>query len=127
MLLSRFLGFSRKRSTRSRTDRRAEERYEAYHAVKVSLAGALASVAGTVINVSLSGAAVLVPGWRAQAPAEWLTRLHRGDELALTGLLDATASCSVVTADAGVLRVQFARDDALRGQLRELISSLAAP
>jgi hypothetical protein len=126
MSLSRFFGFSRRRSIPSTTDRRAEERYEAYHPVTVSLAGLLGSVAGTVINVFLSGAAVHVPGWRAKAPAEWLAHLKRGDELQLSGLFDVPVPCSVVTADGGVIRVQFARDDGLRGQLRELINSMAA-
>ena len=127
MLLSAFFGISRKRSVRNATDRRADERYEAYHPVRLSLAGQLPAVDGTVINISLGGAAVLIPGWRAKAPAKWLTRLAAGDSLQVGSLLDDLVLCSVVTMDAGVLRVQFARDDRLRGQLREMINRLASP
>jgi hypothetical protein len=34
-------------------------------------------------------------------------------------------TCRVVNVDAGVIPVQFARDDALRRQLREIINRLA--
>ena len=125
MRLSAFLGLPRKRPAPGATDRRADERYEAYHPVTVSLSGQAQAVEGTVINISLGGAAVLIAGWRAKAPAEWLTRLASGDELRLSGLVDELVSCTVVTIDAGVLRVQFARDDAIRSQLREVIDSLA--
>jgi hypothetical protein len=37
MLLSHFFGFSRNRLARGVTDRRAEERFEAYHPVTISL------------------------------------------------------------------------------------------
>jgi PilZ domain len=129
MLLSAFFGISRKRPGRSVADprdRRAEDRYEAYHPVKVSI-GPYSAVDGTVINLSLGGAAVLSAEWRTKAPADWLSRLARGDELRLAGLLDDLVTCRVVTVDAGVLRVQFARDDVLRGQLREMVDSLASP
>lgn len=134
MLLSAFFGLSRKRSVRVVSDppeRRTEERYEAYHPVSITPAGLNPSgrpaslVGGTVINISLGGAAVHIPGWGAEAPAEWLNRLDRGDELRLDGLVDAPVSCWVVTVDAGVLRVRFSPDYALRCQLRELIDSLA--
>jgi hypothetical protein len=127
MLLSHFFGFSRKRPAQRPTDRRTEERYEAYHPVTIGPSGSFSYVEGTVINVSIGGAAVHVPGWGARAPAEWLSGLHRGGELQMTGLLEAPLPCRVVTVDAGVIRVQFARDDAQRAQLRELIETLASP
>jgi hypothetical protein len=128
MVLSALFGFSRKRSARDQADapdRRGEERYEAYHPVSVSLPGPLPPVAGTVINLSLSGAAVRIPGWAARAPAEWLTRLDRGDELRLAGLVEVSVSCLVIAVDGGVLRVRFSGDEAMRGRLREVIDSLA--
>jgi PilZ domain len=149
MLLSAFFGLSRKRSARVVSyppERRSEERYEAYHPVSISPTGlnqyrqfqrgpyqsggqpfgrSDSPVAGTVINISLGGAAVHIPGWGPHAPAEWLNRLDRGQELRLDGLVDAQLSCWVVTVDAGVVRVRFPSDYALRCQLREVIDSLA--
>ena len=126
MLLSAFFGFPRKRRTGSAPDlrdRRADERYEAYHPVNVSI-GPYSAVGGTVINISLGGTAVLIAGWRTTAPAEWLTCLEPGDELHLGGLVDELVASQVVTVDAGVIRVQFAWDDVLVSQLREIIDSL---
>jgi hypothetical protein len=127
MRFPEFFGFPRKRQAGKVTglpDRRADERYEAYHPVNVSI-GPYSAVSGTVINISLGGAAVLIAGWRATAPAEWLTRLEPGDELHLGGLLDGLVTCRAIKVDAGVIRVQFAQDEALRSRLREIIDSLA--
>jgi len=107
-LLSALFGLARKRRAGNGIelpDRREDERYEAYHPISVSLPGPPPAVAGTVINMSLSGAAVRIPGWAARAPAAWLARLDRGDELRLDGLLDIPVSCWVIKADAGVLRL----------------------
>ena len=97
---------------------------EAYHPVKVSK-GPYSAVDGTVINISLGGAAVLITGWRAKPPVVWLTCLEPGDELRLGEMLDDLVTCQVVKVDAGVIRVRFARNDTLRGQLREMIDSVA--
>jgi hypothetical protein len=124
ILLSTLLGLLRARP--ARPDRRVDRRYEAYHSVTIRV-GRYSGVGGKVIDLSMGGAAVLIPGWRARAPAGWLTHLNRGDKLRLVGLLDAQVPCTIVTVEAGVLRVMFDPDDTARGQLRELIASLASP
>jgi hypothetical protein len=123
MLLSTLLGFWRTRP--APPDRRVNQRYEAYHSVTIRV-GRYSAVKGTVINISLGGAAVLIPGWRAKPPAGWLSHLKRGDRMRLVGLLDAPVPCTIVTVQAGVLRVMFDADDLVRGQLSELIASLAS-
>jgi hypothetical protein len=105
------------------SDRRGDERYEAYHPVTIRMPG-MPPVAGTLISISLGGAAIRFQGWIAEMPEAWLTRLKRGDELRLDGLFDGQMSCQTVTTEAGVLRVQFARDDALRRKLRSMVNDL---
>jgi hypothetical protein len=109
------------RSVAGVSDRREDERYEAYHPVKLRMPG-LPPVAGTLISVSLGGAAIRFHGWVADVPEQWLTQLNRGAELRLEGLIDAPMSCQIVTTESGVLRVQFARDDALRRRLRSVVT-----
>jgi hypothetical protein len=128
MLLSAFLGAASKQQAQIVSEpfnRRADERYEAYQPVSIGLPGRRVPVEGTVINISLGGAAVVIPGWGTRSPARWLKHLERGDELRMAGLLDEVVSCRVVSVDIGVLRVRFSRDEVLRGQLRELIDGLA--
>jgi hypothetical protein len=103
------------------SDRRTDERYEAYHPVKIQMPG-MPPVAGTLISISLGGAAIRFHGWVADVPDPWLTQLNCGDELRLEGLIDAPTSCQIVTTGAGVLRVQFARDDGLRRKLRSMVT-----
>jgi hypothetical protein len=82
-------------------------------------------VAGTLISVSLGGAAIRFHGWIAEVPEPWLTALNRGDELRLEGLIDTQMSCRTVTTESGVLRVQFAPDDAMRREVRSMVSDFS--
>jgi hypothetical protein len=113
-----------KRSSRhdaGTSDRRGDERYPAYQPVTIRQPG-MSPVTGTLVNVSLGGAAIRFHGWVADVPEDWLTRLKPGDELQVDGLVGAQMFCRTVTADAGVLRVQFGRDDALRHKLRSMVN-----
>jgi hypothetical protein len=124
MLLSALFKLPWIRSARHVTetsDRRGDERYEAYHPVTIRMPG-MPSVAGTLISISLGGAAIRFHGWVAEVPEAWLTRLKRGDELRLDGLIGVPMSCRTVTADSGVLRVQFGWDDNLRHKLRSMVN-----
>jgi hypothetical protein len=102
-------------------DRRGDERYEAYQPVMIRMPG-MPPVTGTLISISLGGAAIRFHGWIAEVPEPWLTELSRGDGVQLEGLIDAPTSCQIVTTQAGVLRVQFAQDDGLRRKLRAMVS-----
>lgn len=102
-------------------DQRGAERFDVRHPVSVGRYGDLA-VAGTVINLSISGAAIRIE----EADAAWLARLDQGDDLWLAGLLEHPMSCWVVVVDDHVLRVHFARDAALRHQIREVTGRLLA-
>jgi hypothetical protein len=134
-LLSALLSFSRRRppnnvpaqpnNVPAPYDRRGDDRYEAYHPVSIALPDRLPPVAGTVINISLGGAAIRIPGWTVRAPAEWLPHLTQGSELRLTGLIDVAVACWTVTIDAGVLRVRFSREDAVRERLIQVIEKLS--
>ena len=84
-------------------------------------------VAGTLISVSLGGAAIRFHGWIAEVPEPWLTALNRGDEVRLEGLIHTQTSCQIVTTEAGVLRVQFASDDAIRRELCSVVSEFTGP
>jgi hypothetical protein len=103
---------------------RACDRYEAYHPVTLSV-GPFAAAAGTVIGISLDGAAVHLPGWRTNAPPAWLSHLEQGGQLQLGGLIDELVPCRTVKFHDGVVQVEFARDPALGGQLREFLDCLA--
>src|SRR5580700_10472705 len=105
-------------------NRRRDERYDAYQPVTIRIPG-MPPVAGTLISVSLGGAAIRFHGWIAEVPDPWLTALNRGDELRLEGLIDTHASCQAVTTEAGVLRVQFSPDDAMRRELRSMVSDFS--
>jgi len=124
MLLSALFKLPWKRSSwnvAEMRNRRSDERYEAYHPVSIGLPG-MPPVAGTLISISLGGAAIRFHGWVAELPEAWLARLRRGDQLEVDGLIDSPMSCSTVTADGGVLRVQFERDDELRQKLRSMVN-----
>jgi hypothetical protein len=129
MLLSALCKLPWKRSARNvgeKADRRRDERYDAYHPVTIRMSG-MPPVAGTLISVSLGGAAIRFHGWIAEVPEPWLTALNRGDEVRLEGLTDTQASCQIVTTEAGVLRVQFAPDDAMRRELRSMVGDFTGP
>jgi hypothetical protein len=127
MLLSALFKLPWKRSARhfgETANRRRDERYDAYHPVTIRMPG-MPPVAGTLISVSLGGAAVRFHGWIAEVPEPWLTALNRGDALRLEGLTDTQASCQTVTTEAGVLRVQFAPDDTMRRKLRSMVGDFS--
>jgi hypothetical protein len=110
---------------RRQPDRRGAPRYDVQLSVGLRRQG-LAPIAGSVINLSRTGAAVRVHGWNVPVPAAWPTRLGHGDELWLTGLLDAPVSCWVISVDEAVVRVRFSLGDSSRAQLDELLHRLAS-
>jgi hypothetical protein len=106
-----------------RPDRRGAPRYDVYFEVWLRRTG-LAPVAGAVINISESGAAIRVHGWNVPVPSAWPTRLNHGDELWLAGLLGIPLSCWIIGVNDGVLRVHFSLNEAMRYQLREVIDAI---
>jgi hypothetical protein len=101
-------------------ERRAHPRFAMDQLVTVGPSGE-APVTGTLVNLSLGGAAIRIHHWNAA----WLDRLEQRDQLWLTGLLDAPISCRVVVTDAGTLRVHFEDDAGGRPQLQDVIGRLA--
>ena len=101
-------------------ERRADKRYEVYLPVSIAPRGTQ-PIAGTIVNLSVRGAAIRLHQPRRGAQASWLDLLNQGDELWLGALLEAPVACWVVVIDDGVLRVHFGSDDELRGQLRGVI------
>jgi hypothetical protein len=97
---------------------RATSRFDADIPVLIG-PGGRSPAAGTVVNISLQGAAV-----RIHDAVEWLAHLDQGDELRMTGLLSAPLPCWVVVVDGDLLRIHFAMDAAQRSRLFELIGSL---
>jgi hypothetical protein len=97
------------------SDRRANERFRLYQPVSVG-PPRTPPVAGTVVDLSIGGAAIRIEGTR---PA-WLTGLNQDTEISLGGLLAVPISCQTVAWDRGVLRVRFTLDDTLRHELREV-------
>jgi len=107
-------------------DDRAAERFDVCQSVSIGLPGDVV-VTGSVINISVTGAAIRVDGWNTSR-TEWLAGLDQGDELWVEGILPGgLISCWVVVSDEGLLRVHFSRDEAQRRQLRVAIARLAAP
>ncbi len=104
-------------------ERRADKRYEVYLPVSIAPRGTQ-PIAGTIVNLSVRGAAIRLHQPRRGPRASWLDLLNQGDELWLGALLAATIACWVVVIDDDVLRVHFASDDELRGQLRGVIERL---
>jgi hypothetical protein len=102
-------------------ERRTHPRFPMDQLVAIGLPGE-APVSGTLVNLSLGGAAILIHQWNAV----WLDRLEQRDELWLTGLLDAPISCRVVVTDTGTLRVHFEDDAVLRQKLQDVIGRLAS-
>jgi PilZ domain len=107
-------------SERYARDERDAVRHDANIPVTIQARG-MPPVTGSVINISVRGAAIRIEH------ATWLFHLSQGDELGLTGVLDLPVSCWVVVFDEEVLRVHFAPDDEVREQLRMVIGLLAAP
>ena len=105
-------------------ERRADKRYEVYIPVSIAPRGTQ-PIAGTIVNLSVRGAAIRLHQPRRGLRASWLELLNQGDELWLGALLAALIACWVVVIDDDVLRVHFASDDELCGQLRGVIERLA--
>ena len=106
-------------------DRRGTERFVTTFPVSLSKPG-MQPFAGSLINISTTGAAITVHGWTVPVPAPWPTHLKHGAEIALTGLLDVPLNAWFVAHDEGVLRLRFLLEDTVRGKLHELIAKLAA-
>jgi hypothetical protein len=128
-LISAIFGLPRKRSAPNGAvytwDRRGAERFEVGHQIAIGLPGT-SPVAGTIINISVGGAAIRIEGWNARARAVWLAELSRGDELWMVGLLGIPISCWVVVFEGDLLRVHFPRGGSLRSLLREVIMRLTS-
>jgi hypothetical protein len=105
-------------------ERRADKRHEVYIPVSIAPRGTQPS-AGTIVNLSVRGAAIRLHPPRRGPRAGWLALLNQGDELWLRALVEAPMACWVVVIDDGVLRVHFdSDDDELRDQLRGVIGRL---
>ena len=104
-------------------DDRDAVRHDANIPVSIQPRG-MPPVAGTVIDISVGGAAIRIH--RMNNAATWLFHLDQSDELGLTGLLADPMSCWVVTFDDDVLRVHFPPNGAVRHQLRGVIERLTA-
>jgi hypothetical protein len=78
-------------------------------------------VPGTLVSLSLGGAAIRIHQWSAA----WLDRLEQRDELWLTGLLGGPISCRVVVTDSGILRVHFQEDAVLKRKIQDIIDRAA--
>jgi len=102
-------------------ERRAHPRFAMDHLVTIH-ALAEVPVPGTMVNLSLGGAAIRVHDWNAA----WLNRLEQSDELWLSGLLEEPISCRVVVTDGGTLRVHFEDDAVLRRKLQEIVGRLTS-
>jgi hypothetical protein len=122
-LLSAFLGRLLKRPVWSEVtnthERRSDERQSAFIPVLIGLRGQ-PPLAGSVINISLNGAAIRINEWNAA----WLISLDQSDEMWLAGLLEVPVICWVVIVEKDVIRVHFAWDHEFRNQLQELIGKL---
>ena len=128
--LSSIFGFSQKRAGMSsifypRDDRDAV-RHDANIPVSIQLRGTPA-LTGSVINISIGGAAIQIHNWNNVALTQWFSLLEQGSELQLTGLIEMPMTSWVVLFDYDILRIHFASDDVLRRQLRVVIGMLAAP
>ena len=105
-------------------NRRGSERIET--TIPVSLRKLeMPPFAGSLINISMTGAAISLHGWNVPVPVPWPTELLHGDELALTGLLIVPLNAWVVSVDEGVMRVRFLLDSTVRAQLHQMITNLA--
>jgi hypothetical protein len=92
-------------------ERRGAVRYDTDRAVAVRRWGG-AAVKGRLLNISRTGAAIrLDPGFRI-AP---------GNDVLVSGLLDAPITAWVVACDQNLLRLRFAQDEATRAVLRDVI------
>jgi hypothetical protein len=126
--MSRVFERLRKGSTETRAsptrDRRVDARHAASIEVCIQVARHCPPIAGTVINISLGGAAISVHERAGVDVTAWLARLDQNQELWLTGLLDSDVPCWVVVVDGHVLRVHFIDDDSFRDRLHGLIDRL---
>lgn len=105
-------------------NRRGTPRFDVNQPVSIGGQGR-PPVEGSLINISMSGAAVHVYGWNVPDSALWPTRPVHGNELWLAGLLDVAIPCWVIAVEDAMLRVRFLLDETLRNQLRDKIESLA--
>ena len=104
-------------------DRRGASRHDVRIEVWLKRRG-LVPAAGSIFNLSRTGAAIRIHGWNVPVPSPWPTRLVHGDEIWLTGLFGTPLSCWVIAVNEGVLRVHFSLDDATRDKLHQMIAAL---
>jgi hypothetical protein len=104
-------------------DRRRAPRHDVDFQVWLKRRG-LAPAAGSLFNLSRTGAAIRIHGWNIPVPSPWPIRLNHGDEIWLTGLFDSPASCWVIAVNDGVLRVHFSLDEDTRDKLQGMIAAL---
>jgi len=102
-------------------ERRADERYDVSHPVAVGRPDAI-SIRGTLINLSLGGAAIRVHDWNGP----WLAGLEQRDEMWLDGLTPTPVVCWIVVFDDDVLRVHFSPDELSRRRIQRAIDQLTS-
>jgi PilZ domain len=103
-------------------ERRAATRYRLVKPVGICASGAGLGTLVTMMNVSLTGAAVRIP---EKALNGWLLELSQGDEVSLSGLVSIPVDCWVVALDRDMLRVRFLPTPVVELQLQDLIGHLA--
>jgi hypothetical protein len=125
VLLTRSFKRPGKHASASLPERRAAERFETTLPVSLRKPG-MSSFGASLINISMTGAAINLEGWDMVATPPWPLRLEHGEEITLARLLDAPLSAWVVNVNDAVIRVRFLLDDPLRAKLQTLIGKLAA-
>ncbi|MFL5289437.1 MAG: PilZ domain-containing protein [Rhodopila sp.] len=91
--------------------------------VEIRRSGAESGAVVTIMDVSLTGAAVRLPD--DITPDHELSELAQGDEIALSGLVAIPLDCWVVARDGAVLRLRFFPAPEAEARLQTLIGRLA--
>ncbi|MFL5286661.1 MAG: PilZ domain-containing protein [Rhodopila sp.] len=103
-------------------ERRISTRYELVKPAQICGSGTTSGRLVTILNVSLTGAALRIP---QKALNGWLLELSLGDEVSLSGLVAMPMDCWVIARDRDTLRVRFLPTPAAELQLQDLIGQLA--
>jgi len=82
----------------------------------------LPSIAGSLVNISISGCAVRVQ-MTAAGKRSWPLHRSNGDEISLFGLLRQPVACWVVAVDNDIMRLRFLLDNGARDHLERAIAA----
>ena len=103
------------------SENRTEPRYGINRAIWFQQPGKM-PVAGSVTNISMTGALARVTAVRRDDVIFWPSLLSGGDEIWVSGLLNNPICCWVVAVDNDVLRLRFLLDTKERHQLQNAIA-----